>query len=644
MTNLIRSQFQAHPFHLVSPSPWPIYTSMALLTLTTSGVLTMHGFTNAGYFLMSAFVILILSMSFWWRDVISEGTYLGNHTLAVQRGLNMGVALFIVSEALFFLAIFWAFFHSALSPTVELGAQWPPMGIEAINPFELPLLNTVILLSSGVTVTFAHHSLIQGNRGGSLYGLVATVLLAIVFTGFQGVEYTVSSFTISDGAFGSCFYFGTGFHGLTYVAPYLNIYNSLKTNKNYSIIDNAKLNNQLLIHIPSYKNKQANFFYLQKEFLEWFTGFTDAEGNFNIKITGLSENTYKNAQFTFQIGLHKDDESVLNYIMSNLRCGHISRSKDRVNYFVNDRISLLYVILPIFNTVNLNSSKYHHFEVFGKAINLLKDNKHLSDEGKFEIVKLKKELNNMSGKWIPNFINNIKITKFWLAGFVDGDGTFSTNKFVPRFKLENHIKELELYNKIMEFINVGNLMLTSQRIDKVNSSPTVVLEVNKIKELIEVIIPLMHDSDGIILKSLKSKDFLLWLKLIDIYYKGYHTIYEGNFLFNAIKLHINIYRMTTNTNLLINKQGISLYEIEKLLSKLYLIDSPYVIKQGVRYYRNTDKLVSEATNLIVTDRNNDRIVYSSISDCAKNLNIGRNKIKQCLISGEVYKGYKFVLS
>jgi hypothetical protein len=84
--------------------------------------------------------------------------------------------------------------------------------------------------------------------------------------------------------------------------------------------------------------------------------------------------------------------------MSNLRCGHISRSKDRVNYFVNDRISLLYVILPIFNTVNLNSSKYHHFEVFGKAINLLKDNKHLSDEGKFEIVKLKKELNNMSGK------------------------------------------------------------------------------------------------------------------------------------------------------------------------------------------------------------------------------------------------------
>ena len=214
MTNLIRSSFQAHPFHLVSPSPWPIYSSISLLTLTTSGVLSMHGFSHAEYFLALAFILVISSMSFWFRDVISEATYLGNHTLAVQRGLNMGVALFIVSEALFFLAIFWAFFHSALSPTIELGAQWPPMGIEAINPFELPLLNTVILLSSGVTVTYAHHSLIQGNRSGALYGLVITVILAIVFTALQGIEYTVSSFTISDGAFGSCFYFGTGFHGL----------------------------------------------------------------------------------------------------------------------------------------------------------------------------------------------------------------------------------------------------------------------------------------------------------------------------------------------------------------------------------------------------------------------------------------------
>jgi len=214
MENSKRNKFQGHPFHLVSPSIWPLYTSLSLLTVTSTGVSAIHGFIHAEYLLVIAFISLITSMTFWFRDVISEGTYLGNHTLAVQRGLNMGVALFIVSEALFFLAIFWAFFHSALSPTVELGAQWPPMAVEAINPFELPLLNTVLLLSSGVTITYAHHSLIHGNRSGSLYGILATIFLAIVFTIFQAIEYTVSSFTISDGTFGSCFYFGTGFHGL----------------------------------------------------------------------------------------------------------------------------------------------------------------------------------------------------------------------------------------------------------------------------------------------------------------------------------------------------------------------------------------------------------------------------------------------
>jgi cytochrome c oxidase subunit 3 len=214
MTNLTRSNFQAHPFHLVSPSPWPMYTSVSLLTLTLTAVLSFHSFNFALYNLIFAIISVIFSMSFWFRDIISEGTYLGNHTLAVQKGINMGVGLFIASEALFFLSVFWAFFHSALSPTIELGAQWPPLGIEAINPFELPLLNTVILLSSGVTVTYAHHSLIQGNRKGSLYGLIATVLLAIIFTAFQGIEYNVSSFTISDGVYATCFYFGTGFHGL----------------------------------------------------------------------------------------------------------------------------------------------------------------------------------------------------------------------------------------------------------------------------------------------------------------------------------------------------------------------------------------------------------------------------------------------
>jgi cytochrome c oxidase subunit 3 len=672
MTNLTRSNFQAHPFHLVSPSPWPIFTCIALLTLTTTGVLTMHNFSSADDFLKLAFISVVCSMAFWWRDVISEGTYLGNHTLAVQRGLNMGVALFIVSEALFFLAIFWAFFHSALSPTVELGAQWPPMGIEAINPFELPLLNTVILLSSGVTVTYAHHSLIQGNRKGALYGLVATVFLAIIFTVFQGVEYTVSSFTISDGAFGSCFYFGTGFHGLTIinVAPFININNKLKTKGipkfhtniispvSVKLEDETLLkpidNNKFLITVPCYKNIESKSFYLERDFIEWLVGFTDAEGNFHITLRDQNNDGYRNAQFTFQIGLHKDEEKVLNYIMNRLKCGHISKSGDRLNYFVNDIYSLLYIIIPLFNYYNLNSSKYHHFHLFKKAVYLTKDKSHLSSEGKLNIINIKKEMQKMKGQWVPSsIINKMNITKYWLVGFIDGEGSFSYNKYVPRFRVENHYKELELYNKIKEYIGTGNLLLAPLRTNKVNNNPTVVLEINKIKEIKDKLIPLFYSVEqvdkievnkGVILKTLKSKDFLLWLRLIDIYSKGYHTIAEGKYVFDAIKLHMNKYRLTSNDFLLKDKYLIPVSDIEGLLSKLYLLDSPYEIKQGIRYYRNTNKLVSEATSVIAIDSNNKKTIYKSISDCAKDLKIGRHKIKHCLNTGAGYEGYSFVLS
>lgn len=206
--------FQHHPYHLVSPSPWPIYTTLSLWSAAVSAALSMHGFLNTYLFWYISVTLVIISMSLWFRDIITEGTFLGNHTLAVQRGLYIGVILFIISEALFFATIFWAFLHSALMPTVELGAQWPPMGIEPINPFELPLLNTVLLLSSGATVTYAHHAFIYGNRKGALNGSIFTVILAITFTIFQVIEYSVSSFTISDGAYGTCFFFGTGFHGL----------------------------------------------------------------------------------------------------------------------------------------------------------------------------------------------------------------------------------------------------------------------------------------------------------------------------------------------------------------------------------------------------------------------------------------------
>lgn len=236
-----RIKLQGHPFHLVELSPWPILTSFSLLILTMSGVLTFHGYNNSGKILIIGIILVIISMIFWWRDVISESTYQGHHTLAVQKGITIGVFLFIISEIFFFLSIFWAFFHSSLAPSCELGSNWPPLGIEPLNPFELPLLNTIILLSSGGTVTYAHHSLINGNRKSALLGLIFTIILAIIFTLFQGLEYYQAPFTISDGIYGTCFYFGTGFHGLHVIIGTLFLSVALWRLFNYHITNHHHL-------------------------------------------------------------------------------------------------------------------------------------------------------------------------------------------------------------------------------------------------------------------------------------------------------------------------------------------------------------------------------------------------------------------
>lgn len=214
MTIKTRNELAVHPYHLVDPSPWPIVISFALFTLTMSSVCSFHGIRYANISLLLGFLAVLGAMAFWFRDIITEGTYQGHHTFAVQKGLNLGFVLFIISEIFFFISIFWAFFHSSLSPTVEIGASWPPQGIEIINPFELPLLNTILLLSSGAAVTYAHHSLINGNRNGVIFGLIFTIILAIIFSSIQGIEYWSSPFTITDAVYGSCFFFATGFHAL----------------------------------------------------------------------------------------------------------------------------------------------------------------------------------------------------------------------------------------------------------------------------------------------------------------------------------------------------------------------------------------------------------------------------------------------
>nr|QNE85445.1 cytochrome c oxidase subunit III [Helina latitarsis] len=203
---------QNHPFHLVNYSPWPLTASIGIMTTVLGMIKWFHQYNYSLLFLGN--LIIILTIFQWWRDITRESTYQGLHTLMVTTGLRWGMILFIISEILFFLSFFWAFFHSSLSPSIELGIMWPPMGIISFNPFQIPLLNTVILLTSGITITWAHHSMMSSNYTQTTQSLFFTVLLGIYFTILQAYEYIEAPFTIADSVYGSTFFMATGFHGI----------------------------------------------------------------------------------------------------------------------------------------------------------------------------------------------------------------------------------------------------------------------------------------------------------------------------------------------------------------------------------------------------------------------------------------------
>src|SRR6201987_115235 len=237
ITNLKKSQFQAFPYHLVDPSPWPILVSFSIFSMVIGAVMYLHGFSQGGLLLNLGFIITVYGMILWFRDVISEGTLLGYHTKEVKNCLILGFVLFVISEVFAFLSIFWAFFHSSLSPAIEIGGTWPPMGITPLDAFAIPLLNTFLLLSSGAFVTYGHHALISGNRQGAIIGTLLTIIFAILFTGLQYYEYCEAAFTMSDSVYGSAFFASTGLHGIHVIIGTIFISVGLFRIINYHLTD-----------------------------------------------------------------------------------------------------------------------------------------------------------------------------------------------------------------------------------------------------------------------------------------------------------------------------------------------------------------------------------------------------------------------
>jgi cytochrome c oxidase subunit 3 len=203
-----------HPYHLVDPSPWPLVGAFAGGAFVLGIILLAH--YGIHWMLYLGVAGLLATMFFWWRDVIRESRTPGMHTPIVRIGLRYGMMLFIASEVMFFVAFFWAYFHYALYPQHVSGAVeaiWPPKGILTFDPFGLPFLNTMILLLSGCTVTWAHHGLLHNDRKSLITGLALTVVLGLSFTMFQVIEYAEAPFKFTGGVYPSTFFLATGFHG-----------------------------------------------------------------------------------------------------------------------------------------------------------------------------------------------------------------------------------------------------------------------------------------------------------------------------------------------------------------------------------------------------------------------------------------------
>ncbi|WP_421724587.1 cytochrome c oxidase subunit 3 [Bauldia sp.] len=209
---------KTHPYHLVNPSPWPIIGSIAAFALALGLIAYMHG--ESLWWIAPGLLGVFYTMLVWWRDVVREAEE-GDHTPVVQLGLRYGMILFIASEVMFFVAWFWAFFDASLFPAAPeqvlraefTGGQWPPEGVEVFDPWHFPLLNTLILLTSGTTVTWAHHALLNNDRRGLVWGLVSTIILGLIFTAVQVYEYTHAAFSFGGSIYGATFFMATGFHG-----------------------------------------------------------------------------------------------------------------------------------------------------------------------------------------------------------------------------------------------------------------------------------------------------------------------------------------------------------------------------------------------------------------------------------------------
>jgi cytochrome c oxidase subunit 3 len=532
----------SHPYHIVDQSPWPIALSAVLLSLTTSAVLSFHGYPMGEFLLLCSFILLNWGMTLWFKDIITEASYLGAHTDKVQKGLSLGVALFIISEVFFFLSIFWAYFHSALAPAIEIGSEWPPKGIEPVNASEVPTANTTLLLSSGSAVTVTHHSLVDRLIDWANNGSVATIYMAVLFTVLQGMEYLGVSYTITDSVFGSTFYMGTG---LLLLGPVYLIINNLYLVKTDPLVENSKVSINLC-------DKDLNN---NKLPAYWVTGFSDAESSFSVRIAETTRKAGWRIMPIFSIELHIRDLSILKKIQVFFNVGsiYIRKREGRVTaiYSVQSVQALNNVIIPHFLEYPLLTQKKSDFELFKLIIDLMIKKEHLNIKGVIKIVSIRACMNNGLSSKLKKAFPEITLIKrpiidsheirnpLWLTGFVDGEGCFyiklkkpliSKTQIFLVFSISQHVRDLLLFESIIKYLNCGVIEQVYTRPDSIT------LVVYNFNDIIDKILPFFVINP---LLSEKSLDFISFNKVAMLKKEKFYLTEEDLIMIKEIKSGMN---------------------------------------------------------------------------------------------------------
>jgi hypothetical protein len=525
------------------------------------------------------------------------------------------------------------------------------------------------------TVTWSHHSLIAGDRKNALLALIYTIVLALIFTGVQLYEYYNAPFTISDGAFGSCFFFGTGMHGFHVLVGTSFLLVGLYRFLNYHLTKHhhVGLEGAILywhfvdvvwlilyiffyhwgggeppliknspIHSSSLESSSAKelteddykriFCSLDKHFIEWFVGFTDAEGNFCIKLNKTR------TQLMFQIGLHWDDLPLLTFLKDKLQCGYITQNpkEAKANFVISSQAALQELLIPLFDSFSLNTTKYLDYLAFREVVMLRESKAHLTSEGWEKIVSLKASMNKARVNHTLPTDHEVVITFPWLLGLIEGDGSFSFNKLVPRLTIQLNYRQEYVLKAILEFFGgLGNLTIGKprQRVDSFSSEAMAILEFNKIAFLHNVLIPSFK---ALTFLSKKGKDFEDWLICVEIYFSGRHTLAEGEALILLFKSRMNNNRLSTNP---LNQKDLLISQVD--IDAVFKLPAPYEVRNGTRYLAGTDKLVSEAFPVFVTYPDGSISIFPSLSKCAIALGISRNPIRKYLDTGTPYKNNFF---